>query len=534
MRDWLAAHALVGIALGLIALPLVGLALAALEGETLHTWQRYLAPALPTTIANSLIISVGVALGTIALGTGAAWIIERYDFVGRNFLSGALMLPLAIPAYVSAYALTDFLAFAGPVQSGLRAQFGWAKGEYWFPELHNTFGAVLVFTLALYPYVYFLARDAFAERGLQLVDAARTLGLSPKRAWWRVALPVARPAVVGGALLAVMESLADYGAVSYLNVETLTVSIFRSWFNVGNKAAAAQLSLLLLAVIAMLVMIELHTRARARFTAARVLSKPRRERIHGWGAIRLGLLCVLPVAAGFFLPVALLIRLLLKSEESVWTTSLLRALGDSVRLGGLVAVIAVALVVALALLVRKNLNAQTSTLATTLGGGVHRGLALAYAVPGAVLAVGLLTPLAWLDGQLGKLLLTGSIAALTLGCVIRFYGVAANGIDAALARLPRNIDDAARVFGVRGFAAFRMVYAPLLARAAGTAGLLVFVDTLKELPATLSLRPFNFDTLATLTHTLTKDERLAEAAAPSLLIVALSLIPIVLLARRKS
>ncbi len=527
------AIALLGVAL--LALPIVGLIAAAFEPGAGSAWSGFLAQVLPGYVWNSLVLALGVAAGTIALGTGAAWIIERYDFVGRNTLAWALMLPLAIPAYVSAYAVTDFLAFAGPLQTGLRAAFSWQKADYWFPDFFSLGGAIVLFSLALYPYVYFLARDAFAERGLQLVDAARTLGLSPKQAWWRVALPVARPAVIGGALLAVMETLADYGAVSYLNIETFTVGVFRSWFNLGNKPAAAQLSLLLLLFIGVLVFVEKRLRHRARFTPARAGHAPRRQNVCGWSAAWLFGLCALPIAAGFVAPIALLVRLLIRSTETLWTPALQNAILDSLRLGAGAAMGCCALVIANALTIRRSQRrlqhiSGTEALQNT-SGIVHKTLSLAYSVPGAVLAVGLLTPLAFLDRTAPSPWFTGTMCAVLLGCIIRFYGVAANSIDAALARIPRSVDDATQALGVRGVEALREVYFPLLKRAAGSALLLVFVDTLKELPATLSLRPFNFDTLATLTHTLTKDERLAEAAAPSLIIVAICLIPIWVLAR---
>jgi iron(III) transport system permease protein len=520
---------LVGVAL--LALPIVGLIAAAFEPGSGKAWSGFLSQVLPGYAWNSLVLALGVAAGTIALGTGAAWIIERYEFWGRNTLAWALMLPLAIPAYVSAYAVTDFLAFAGPLQTALRGAFAWQKGDYWFPDFFSLGGAIALFSLALYPYVYFLARDAFAERGLQLVDAARTLGLSPKQAWWRVALPVARPAVIGGALLAVMETLADYGAVSYLNIETFTVGVFRSWFNLGNKSAAAQLSLLLLVVIGVLVLIETKLRRRARFTPTRAGHAPRRQRVRGHSAAWLFGLCVLPVALGFIAPIFLLLRMLLGSTETVWTPALQSAIFDSLRLGVGTALGCCALVIASALTLRRLARVRGAEALQNTSGAIHKTLALAYAVPGAVLAVGLLTPLAFLDRIAPSPWFTGTMCAVLLGCIIRFYGVAANSIDAALARIPRSVDDATQALGVRGAQALREVYFPLIKRAAGSALLLVFVDTLKELPATLSLRPFNFDTLATLTHTLTKDERLAEAAAPSLIIVAICLIPIWVLAR---
>jgi iron(III) transport system permease protein len=320
--------------------------------------------------------------------------------------------------------------------------------------------------------------------------------------------------------------------VSYLNVETLTVGIFRSWFNVGNQAAAAQLALMLLAVTALMVYVELHARRKAQFHAARVLARPRRERVRGAAGAWLFLLCALPIAAGFVWPVALLLRLLVQSADAPITAAFGSALLDSLRLGTLVAGLAVAAVLALALLTRKLKPARERSGLHAAARFSHRALALAYAVPGAVLAVGLLSPLGFFDRNLPTLAFTGTIVAVTLGCVIRFYGVAANGIDAAMARIADNLDDAARGLGVRGWVSIREIYLPLLRPAAATAALLVFVDTLKELPATLALRPFNFDTLATLTHTLTKDERLGEAALPSLTIVAMCLVPIWLLARK--
>jgi iron(III) transport system permease protein len=516
----------------LLALPAIGLLTAALGGpSTAETWRNYLANVLPSATLNSLILVVGVALGTMTVGTGAAWLVERYSFRGRDTLAWMLMLPLAIPAYVSAYAITDAVAYAGPVQSGLRRIFGWEKGDYWFPDFHSLGGGIVLFTLALYPYVYLLARDAFGARNVQLVDAARTLGLSARQAFWRVAIPAAHPAIIGGALLVMMETLADFGAVSYLGIDTFTVSIFRSWFNMGDKAAAAQLSLMLLAVVVVVVLLERQVHRNARFALSRTAQRTARVRLTGRRGAWVALLCALPCVLGFLLPIGLLLRLMFNEGSLALAPGLGRAVFDALRLASLVALIAVCLATAVGLWLRR-LRGRHAHHALRLSTFLHRGLAFGYAVPGAVLAVGLLTPLAALDRSFGSLLLTGSIAAAVIGALIRFYGVAANGIDAALARLPATVDDATRAMGVHGLDAFKRVYAPILSRSLGTCALLVFVDTLKELPATLSLRPFNFDTLATLTYTLTKDERLAEAALPSLLIVAISVVPIIILNRR--
>ncbi len=517
----------------LLALPVIGLLSAALRGHSsADTWHNYLANVLPNAALNSLLLVAGVALGTMVVGTGAAWLIERYSFRGRDTLAWVLMLPLAIPAYVSAYAITDALAYAGPVQSGLRVLFNWQKGDYWFPDVHSLGGGIALFTLALYPYVYLLARDAFGERNVQLVDAARTLGLSARQAFWRVAIPAAHPAIIGGVLLVMMETLADFGAVSYLGIDTFTVSIFRSWFNMGDKAAAAQLSLMLLCVVMVVVLLERQVHRNARFALTRTARRTARIRLAGWRSAWVAVLCATPCVLGFVVPIGLLLRLMLAEGSLALAPGLGRAVFDALRLATLVAMIAVCLATAVGLWLRwlRGRHARKAFSAATFA---HRGLAFGYAVPGAVLAVGLLTPLAALDRGMGSLLLTGSIAAAAIGALIRFYGVAANGIDAALARLPSTVDDATRAMGVHGYEAFRRVYAPILSRSLGTCALLVFVDTLKELPATLSLRPFNFDTLATLTYTLTKDERLAEAALPSLLIVAMSMVPITILNRKQ-
>ena len=520
-----------------VALPFATLIAQMFAANASTLWLHYAATVLPAYIGNSALLGASVALIASIIGVACAWQIERYRFPLRDFLSWALLLPMAMPAYVAAYALTDFFQFSGPPQTWLRTTFGWVKGDYWFPELVSLPGAITVFSLTLYPYVYLLARTAFAQRGSELFEAARTLGLNARAAWWRAALPVARPAVAGGALLVLMETLADFGTVSYFGVETLTTGIFRAWQNMGDLVAAAQLAALLLTTVVLLVSLERRSRRRARYANTRARHVPSARmgqpvsRATAW--VRT-LLCVLPVTLGFLLPVILLLRLLEREWVAVSIAAVLKWTGNSLLVGGLAALVVVSL--SLTLHARARLYRERSALR------IERLLSFGYAVPGAVLAIGVLLPLAWLDNQIiavslrlwgvnPGLLLTGSVLALVYASSIRFYGVASSSISAAYSRMPLHLDDSARVLGVSGWSAFARVHWPALKTSTIAATLLVFIDTLKELPATLTLRPFNFDTLATQTYNLVKDERLGEAALPSLLILLASLPAVALLGR---
>ena len=520
-----------------VALPFVTLIAQMFAADASGLWLHYASTVLPGYVANSVVLGASVALIASIIGVACAWQIERYRFPLRNFLSWALLLPMAMPAYVAAYALTDFFQFSGPPQTWLRASFGWVKGDYWFPELVSLPGAITVFSLTLYPYVYLLARTAFAQRGAELFEAARTLGLNARAAWWRAALPVARPAIAGGALLVLMETLADFGTVSYFGVETLTTGIYRAWQNMGDLVAAAQLAALLMTAVIVLVWLERRGRRRARYanTRARHDSSGRigqpLSQVATWART---LLCVLPLTFGFVLPAILLLRLLEREWVAVSIAAVVKWTGNSLLVGGLAALV----VVSLSLL----LHARARLFRERSAQRIERLLSFGYAVPGAVLAIGVLLPLAWLDNQIidvskrlwavnPGLLLTGSVMALVYASSIRFYGVASSSISAAYSRLPTHLDDSARVLGVSGWSAFARVHWPALKLSAVAATLLVFIDTLKELPATLTLRPFNFDTLATQTYNLVKDERLGEAALPSLLILLASLPAVALLAR---
>jgi iron(III) transport system permease protein len=496
-------------------------------------WSHLAQTVLPRYVANSLLLVVLVAAGVAALGTACAWAVAALEFPGRRWLEWALVLPLAMPAYVVAYAYTDLLQFSGPVQSALRELTGWRAREYWFPEIRSLPGAAFLFILVLFPYVYLPVRAAFLERQPSLFDAARLAGLTPARAFFRAVLPLARPALVAGVALAAMETLADYGAVSYFALETLTTGIFKAWFGLGERAAAAQLSTLLLAIVFAVLWLERASRGAARYQGSGTVSA-RRHALSGGRRWLVTALCTMPVVLGFLLPAVVLVRLALQDVERVDLERYAALVVNSFQAAGLAACCCVALALLLAYAARLRPLAPVRFSMRLAG--------LGYAVPGAVLAVAILVPLARLDNALDAflqahfgvktgLLLTGSIAALAYAYVVRFLALALSNVEAGLTRITPSMDEAARSLGSGAWALARRIHVPMLGRSLLIALLLVFVDTLKELPATLVLRPFDFDTLATQAYNLAKDERLGAAALPSLTIVAVGLLPVLLVSR---
>jgi iron(III) transport system permease protein len=517
----------------LAALPLIGMLPSLLGANTADVWRHLAHTILPRSAANSIVLAASVALGVALIGSACAWITSGFEFPGRRWLEWALVLPLAMPAYVVAYAYTDLLQFSGPVQGGLRALTGWRAREYWFPEIRSLPGAAVLFVLVLFPYVYLPVRAALLERSPHLLDAARLAGLSGLAAFWRVLLPLARPALAAGVALAVMETLADYGVVSYYALETFTTGIYKAWFGLGERAAAVQLSLLLLGIVALLIGVERVARGARRYPGAgtAAASRVRLTGAAAWSAIAL---CALPVLLGFALPAGMLLGMALRDRSAVNLARYAASALNSLGVAGLAALIACAAAVLLGYAARLRASAWVRA--------AVRACALGYAVPGAVLAVAILVPLARFDNALDAflhaqfgvrsgLLLTGSIAALVYAYVVRFLALALSNVEAGLARITPSMDDAARGLGCGSVGLALRVHAPLLARSLLIAALLVFVDALKELPATLVLRPFDFDTLAVQAYNLAKDERLGEAALPSLTIVAVGLIPVVLLSR---
>ncbi|MFZ2268631.1 MAG: iron ABC transporter permease [Azonexus sp.] len=530
---------IVGFVVALLAgLPVASVGLNLFAGGTSATWGHLAQTVLPEYIQNSLLLCLGVGCGVGVVGVATAWLTSMHDFPGRRIFDWAMVLPLAMPAYVMAYVYTDFLQFVGPVQTSLRETFGWQHGDYWFPDIRTLPGAILMFVCVLYPYVYLLARTAFIERASGMLEAARTLGMGPWRGFFAVSLPLARPAIVAGIALALMETLADYGTVAYFAVNTFTTGIYRAWFSLGDRIAAAQLAAMLLGFVLFLLMAERLSRGRARYHNTTGRNRPMAgARLTGIPAALAVLACALPLLLGFVLPAILLFKMALAEGDAQFGERFLVLSRNSFVLAGATAMIGVFLALLL------GYGARLSK--TTLANGLNRLVGLGYAVPGAVIAVGVLIPVTrldnWLAGQWAQwfghnpgLLLTGGIAALIYAYLVRFLAVALHTVESSLAKITPNMDDAARSLGLGQSETLRRVHAPMLRGSLFTAGLLVFVDVMKELPATLVMRPFNFDTLATQAYTLASDERLAEASTASLAIVAVGLLPLIALSRQIS
>jgi iron(III) transport system permease protein len=517
-----------------LALPVVVIFASVLTPQA-EVWRHLRQTVLADYVVNSLLLAFGTGLGALLIGTAAAWIITRYQFVGRRILEWLLLLPLAMPGYIIAYTYTGMLDFAGPLQSALRAQFDWRYGDYWFPQIRSLTGAIIMLALVLYPYVYMLARSAFREQSASLAEASRTLGLTSRRHFWRVALPLARPAILTGTALAMMEAFADYGTVQYFGVTTFTTGIFRTWFGMGNQPAAAQLAAMLTGFVLLLLLLERWSRRKIRYyhqgqrtqaAAGRTVS-PLRQ-------LMLLVLCLLPVLFGFVIPATQLISWAMSNYRVTLNSQFGQLVWNSFSLAALAAVISVllALLFAYGKRLRRDVLVQAPV----------RVAALGYAVPGTVIAIGVMLPLAWLDGRIDLLaeqwfgvrtglIFSGTLFALLLAYSVRFLAVSLHSVETGLERIKPGMDNAARSLGYAPLKVLQKVHVPLLRASVLTALLLVFVDVLKELPATLILRPFNFNTLAVRTYELASDERLADAALPALAIVVVSLLPVILLAR---
>ena len=522
-----------------LAAAVVGLPIAAVLWTLVtpagESWRHLRATVLVDYAANTLLLAVMVGVLAAVIGVATAWTVATKEFPGRGVLSWALVLPLAAPAYVVAYVYTDLLEHSGPVQTLLREAMGWRVGDYVFPSIRSLGGAALMLALVLYPYVYLLARTAFAAQAASLAEAARVLGAGPARAFWRVALPAARPAIAGGVALAGMEAVADFGVVEYFGVATFTTGIFRTWFALGDRAAAAQLAAWLFVVVAVLVLVE-HYRRRGRFSnpVRRGAAAPRRRLTGGRAFLAAGG-CALPLLFGFALPALVLVRHAFAVGDPLWGRGFADFVAASFGVAAAAAFIATALALALAYSVRLRRG-------LALGAAV-RLATLGYALPGAVLAVGVLVPLTAVDKSLARflnarfdadvgLLLTGTAAALVFAYVARFLTVAYNACHGGLEKIHRLLDDVAQTLGATPRRVLGAVHVPLLGGAVASAALLVFVDVLKELPATLILRPFDFETLATRVYRLASDERLPEASTAALTIVLVGLVPAVLLGAR--
>lgn len=528
------------IAAGIVALlvlaPVITLVLIATEGST-DVWSQLMTDVVPPAFRATSTLLLGVGVLVIVIGAGMAWLVTAYDFPGRRILDWALLLPLAVPTYIVAYAYLDILHPIGPVQTTLRAIFGLASPrDLWFPEVRSMTGAILLFSFVLYPYVYLSTRALFLMQAAGLVEAAETLGARRRSIFFRIAIPLARPAIVVGASLALMETLNDIGASEFLGVRTMTVSIYSTWINRSNLPGAAQIALLMLAIVVTLILVERWARRRQRFTTtaqrSQVLVPRRLTGTTGWLAFLLG---ALPLTLGFLVPAAYLVSEAIKRIRfSGIAPAIFTEIGNTILIAAIATVVTLVLGLCVAYAARLNRR--------TLGGVLVRTASLGYALPGTVLAIGLLTPLAnldnlidaimseWFDISTG-LLLSGSGAALVYACTTRFLAISVGTIEAGLEKIPRALDHSARTLGRTATATLRSIHLPLLRPALGAAALLVFVDCMKELPATLLLRPLNFETLATHLYAEASRGTYEDGAVAALAIVLVGILPVILLAR---
>ncbi|MEL7543683.1 MAG: iron ABC transporter permease [Pseudomonadota bacterium] len=520
-----------GITLALLLFAPVAAVFVAAAQPSDGLWPHLVATVLPRYIANTLILMLGVGALSVAFGVTTAWVVFRYDFAGRRILEWCLLLPAAVPAYIVAYTLTDFLEFAGPVQGALRDLFGWRSArDYWFPDIRSMGGAILVMGGALYPYVYIMVRTAFMQTPSSLFEVSEIYG---RRLSTSVAIPLARPALVAGLALVLMETISDFGTVEYFSIETLTLGIFNVWLGQDSLPAAAQISIICFLFIVALLIVEQLARARKLYgdTTGRARTL-RRERVTGTKAMACIAICLLPISIGFILPVGVLLSFVVRGYSIVFDVATVAAMGNALLVAGSVA----ALVMATAMVL--------GIVATYRGGSRFRLLtrfaSAGYAFPGTILAIGVVTAAGLLDAGFARMatvlglpgqsgLLTGTVALVIIACAVRFQAIGYGAVNSGLGRLPGNMMAASRSLGRTFFQSVREVIAPLLWRTLIAGGLLVFVDVMKELPMTLLLRPFNFDTLATYVYQFAKDELLEEAALPALMIVATGLIPVIVM-----
>ena len=538
----------------ILSLP-IWVVLSSIFVDARSIWQHLANTVLGTYIGNSLGLMLGVGVGTTAIGVSTAWVVTLCSFPGRRLFESSLLLPLAAPAYILAYTYTNLLDYSGPIQTQLRTIFGWQSAQdYWFPDVRSIGGAIMMLTLVLYPYVYLLARSAFLTQSSRLLEASQNLGCSPWQSFWRVALPLARPAIVAGLSLALMETLNDFGTVEFFSVPTFTTGIYRIWFGMGERLAASQLAVLLLLFIFGLIALERVSRQQQRYyqNAGQGLLMSRYV-LGGWRSFGAVIVCSLPVILGFLLPVGILLQLMGIGTNTTagdtrgdsdfpsaggTSSAIVSTPNDrfwefayhSFLLAALTAAIAILISIFLAYSQRLRPANRWVTQLATLG----------YAVPGAVIAVGILVPLgqfdnavdAWSRSTFGVstgLLLSGTIAALVFAYLVRFLAVGFGAVESSLDRIKPSLDDAARSLGCGTARTLQKIHLPLMRSGLVTGLILVFVDVMKELPATLIVKPFNFDTLAIRVYNLASDERLAEAAAPALAIVWVGLLPVVLL-----
>jgi iron(III) transport system permease protein len=530
-RIWKPAIILTALAFAIPILTIAGF----IVQPSAEIWQHLVDTVLAEYITNSALLMFGVGLGTFSIGVTCAWLTSVCQFPGKRFFVWALLLPLAMPAYIIAYTYTGMFDFAGPVQTLLRELTGWGYGDYYFPEIRSIGGAIAMLSFVLFPYVYLLARAAFLDQSVCVTEVSRTLGCNLWGSFFRIALPLARPAIVAGMSLALMETLADYGTVSYFGLSVFTTGIFRTWFGLGDSAAAAKLAAILLLFVFTLVIIERASRRQAQYhhSTNRYQNLPEYQLsgLRGWLAC---FACLMPLLLGFILPSVQLGVGAVDTYAEMVDGSFIRLTINSVSLAAAAAVFAVLL--ALFLAYGKRLIGGKLVVSSI------RVVATGYAIPGTVVAIGIIIPFAWFDNSLDAflrdhfdyssgLLLSGSLFALMFAYMVRFLAVSIQSVEAGLGNIKHSMDDAGRSLGYRPGEILFKIHLPLMRGSVLTALLIVFVDVMKELPATLILRPFNFNTLAVRAFELAADERLAESSTAALMIVAVGLIPVMLLSK---
>jgi iron(III) transport system permease protein len=499
-------------------------------------WQHLASTVLPVYIQNSFWLMIGVGFGVFIIGVGTAWLVTVCKFPGSRWFNWMLILPMAVPAYLMAYTYTDFLSFTGPVQNLLRDSTGWGLGEYWFPNVRSLGGAILMMSFVFFPYVYLLTRAAFLEQSASLMEAGRSLGATPFQSFYKIALPLARPSIAAGMALSLMETLNDFGTVDYFGVQTFTTGIYRTWFGLGERAAAAQLAGFLLIFILFLILLERWSRNKMNMKQS---STGRYKRLHiyhltGWKAWVSTIFCSIPVIIGFVIPTSILFEMMISNFDAAVDARFIRYSINTI----VVALIAglVAIIVALIMAYGVRLNPGFLTKASTRIGS------MGYAIPGSVIAVGILIPFGWTDNTIDMwmrnqfgfstgLILSGTIFALIFAYVVRFLAVAFNTVEASLGKITPQMDEAAEGMGYKFGKILRKIHIPMMSGSLFAAIMLVIVDVIKELPATLIVRPFNFDTLAVQVYRLASDERLAESSGAALAIILVGLVPVFILSK---
>ena len=517
----------------LISAPVI-FVLSSIFSDTGEIWSHLASTVLPRYLLNSFILMLGVGCGVSVIGVGAAWLVTMCRFPGSRIFEWAMLLPLATPAYILAYTYTELLEFYGPVQMWLREIFGWTSvSDYWFPQIRSLGGAIALLTLTLYPYVYLLTRVAFLEQSTCTLEASRSLGANPWRSFFTIALPLARPAIMAGFALGLMETLNDFGTVQYFGVDTFTTGIYRTWFGMGERVAAAQLAAVLLLFILWLILLELWSRRQAKYYQTTSQQQQlKRFPLDGIRGIATSFACLFPVFLGFLLPAGLLLEMTITESGASFRGRFWDYASHSLTLAGITAVLGVAIALLMAYGVRLNPN---------WGMGIStRIAAMGYAIPGSVIAVGILIPIGTIDNAIDGfmrsmfgistgLLLSGTMTALVFAYLVRFMAVAFGAVESSLVKIKPSLDDASRSLGYGVTKTLIKVHVPMMWGGLLTGAMLTFVDVMKELPATMVIRPFNFDTLAIRVYNLAADERLSEAAGPALAIVLVGIIPVIIL-----